>query len=266
MSESANNGAESMQSHPLTLADLQASLQSLRSGLVAELSSVLETQLNSAIEAAVTPAVEAALAPLSSMLDGIRSTAEEQGRRMDAFEHDMCNYSDRIVALEETVARLGSENQQLKDKTEDLESRSRRCNLRIVGIPEKMERGDPVGFMTGFFTEVLGTTLVPAPLKLDRAYRIGAPPRRMALTRSLGFSSFGFTTSRTRNEFSDGRAGISLFFEELNFLYSLTSPLASPRREPCSWASNVGCLKKIKVFSPLPGSAVSGACWGEADI
>ncbi|KAJ8016201.1 hypothetical protein DPEC_G00004730 [Dallia pectoralis] len=130
------------------------SLQSLRSGLVAELTSVLETQLNSAIEAAVTPAVEAALAPLSSMLDGIRSTAEEQGRLMDAFEHDKCDYSDRIVALEETVARLSSENQQLKDKTDDLESRSRRCNLRIVGIPEKMERGDPVGFMTGFSRSV----------------------------------------------------------------------------------------------------------------
>ncbi|KAJ8001152.1 hypothetical protein DPEC_G00188270 [Dallia pectoralis] len=39
-----------------------------------------------------------------------------------------------------------------------------------------MERGDPVGFMTGFFTEVLGTTLVPNPLNLDRAHRIGAPP------------------------------------------------------------------------------------------
>ncbi|KAJ8011406.1 hypothetical protein DPEC_G00057870 [Dallia pectoralis] len=62
----------------------------------------LHQNLNSAIEAAVTPAVEAALAPLSFMLDGIRSTAEEQGRHMDAFEHDMCDYSDRIVALEET--------------------------------------------------------------------------------------------------------------------------------------------------------------------
>ncbi|KAJ8005468.1 hypothetical protein DPEC_G00146950 [Dallia pectoralis] len=110
------------------------------------------------------------------MLDGIWSTAEEQGRRMDAFEHDMCDYSDRIVSLEETVAWLSSENQQLKEKNEDLKSRSCRCNLRIVGIPEKMEHGDPVGFMTGFFTEVLGTTLVPTPLKLDRAHRIGAPP------------------------------------------------------------------------------------------
>ncbi|KAJ8014404.1 hypothetical protein DPEC_G00039870 [Dallia pectoralis] len=66
-----------------------------------------------AIEAAVTPAVEAA------MLDGIRSTAEEQGRRMDAFEHDMCDYSDRRVGLEETVARLSSENQQLKENIDD---------------------------------------------------------------------------------------------------------------------------------------------------
>ncbi|KAJ7991216.1 hypothetical protein DPEC_G00295020 [Dallia pectoralis] len=39
-----------------------------------------------------------------------------------------------------------------------------------------MERGDPMGFMTGFFMEVLGTTLVPAPLKLVRSHRIGAPP------------------------------------------------------------------------------------------
>ncbi|KAJ8006227.1 hypothetical protein DPEC_G00126120 [Dallia pectoralis] len=51
--------------------------------------------------------------------------------------NDFKNYSDRIVALEETVARLSSENQQLKDKTDDLESRSRRCNLRIVASPRR---------------------------------------------------------------------------------------------------------------------------------
>ncbi|KAJ8002282.1 hypothetical protein DPEC_G00178270 [Dallia pectoralis] len=105
MSESVSNGGESHQSHPLTLVDLQASLQSLRSVLVAELTSVLETQLNSAIEAAVTPAVETAIAPLSSMLDGIRSTAE------DAFEHDIWREDEK------TLARLSSENQQLKEKT-----------------------------------------------------------------------------------------------------------------------------------------------------
>lgn len=88
----------------------------------------------------------------------------------------MSDHSDRIVALEDVCSRLQSDNTQLKAKVEDLESHSRRNNLRVVGIPEKMEEADLVTFMADFFVEVLGTNFFASPPILDIAHRIG-PPR-----------------------------------------------------------------------------------------
>ncbi|KAJ8364933.1 hypothetical protein SKAU_G00137640 [Synaphobranchus kaupii] len=85
-------------------------------------------------------------------------------------------WCDCIVALEKSVVHLSSENQRLAEKTEDLESRSRRCNLRVVGMPEKLEGGDSIKFMLDIFTEVLDPVIVPSPSMLDRAHRIGPPP------------------------------------------------------------------------------------------
>ncbi|KAJ7998661.1 hypothetical protein DPEC_G00207190 [Dallia pectoralis] len=64
----------------------------------------------------------------------------------------------------------------MADKIGDLESRSRRCNLRVVGIPERLEGADPVSFMSGFFPEVLCDSFAPSPMKLDRAHRLGPHP------------------------------------------------------------------------------------------
>ncbi len=38
---------------------------------------------------------------------------------------------------------LRRENVSLKEKLDDLENRSRRSNMRVVGIPEKLEGSDP---------------------------------------------------------------------------------------------------------------------------
>lgn len=50
------------------------------------------------------------MAPFSAVLDGVRATADEQGRRIDGFEHELC---DHIVALEKTITHLSSKNQKL---------------------------------------------------------------------------------------------------------------------------------------------------------
>uniref|UniRef100_A0A3P8TPZ5 Integrase catalytic domain-containing protein n=1 Tax=Amphiprion percula TaxID=161767 RepID=A0A3P8TPZ5_AMPPE len=56
-------------------------------------------------------------------------------------------------------------------KVEDLENRSRRNNLRFVGIPEFAESTDMVGFMTQLIYKVLGQENFPSPLKIERAHR-----------------------------------------------------------------------------------------------
>lgn len=115
--------------------------------------------------------VEAALALVCTVLEGVCATGDTQGRRIVSLEHDLSDYSDRIVALEKTVTQLSSKYQKLTDKTEDLESRSCRCNLQVVGIPEKLEGGDPVK-MWDFLQEVLGLDVVASPPQLDRAHRL----------------------------------------------------------------------------------------------
>ncbi|KAF3836243.1 hypothetical protein F7725_028801 [Dissostichus mawsoni] len=55
------------------------------------------------------------------------------------------------------------------DRNEDLEARSRRCNLRITGIQEKREAGkNPTDFVAKLLQETLG--LEKEPL-LDRSHR-----------------------------------------------------------------------------------------------
>ncbi|ROL49414.1 LINE-1 type transposase domain-containing protein 1 [Anabarilius grahami] len=71
---------------------------------------------------------------------------------------------------------LRKENLFLKEKLDDLEYRSRRSNMRVVGIPEKLEGSDPIKFMTDFFEEVLGNDFFTSPLVLSRAHRVGPNP------------------------------------------------------------------------------------------
>ncbi len=74
--------------------------------------------------------------------------------------------------METTVSTLKDQIQKLQEQQQDLENRTRRQNLRIIGIPEDAEKGRPTDFMSGFFSEVLGKELP------DRAHRTLAPKPR----------------------------------------------------------------------------------------
>ena len=63
-------------------------------------------------------------------------------------------------------------NAWLKEKVDDLENRSRRLNLRVVGIPERVEGSNPVAFITHFLEEIFGEKKFSTPL-LARAHRLG---------------------------------------------------------------------------------------------
>lgn len=144
---------------------LPLDLENLRATLITELTSTIAEQVKAAIDTA--------LAPVVASFESFKSSIESQGRRIDELDQHMNDYSDRIVALEQTVLKLNSANKVLTEKVEDLESRSRRCNLRVIGLPEGVEGSDPVTFMSHFFQDVLGSEMFPAPPLLDRAHRIG---------------------------------------------------------------------------------------------
>ncbi|CAM4574596.1 unnamed protein product [Leuciscus chuanchicus] len=80
---------------------------------------------------------------------------------------------DNIAELVKRVKVLEKENTDLKAWTEDAENRSRRSNLRFIGIPEKAEAKDILGFMSHLIPQVLGETHFSVPPMIERCYRIG---------------------------------------------------------------------------------------------
>ncbi|KAJ4921132.1 hypothetical protein JOQ06_013914, partial [Pogonophryne albipinna] len=66
--------------------------------------------------------------------------------------------------LRSAVDRVSSRTKSLEDRveSEDLEARSRRCNLRITGIQEKREAGkNPTDFVAKLLQETLGLEKEP---------------------------------------------------------------------------------------------------------
>ncbi|KAK5862833.1 hypothetical protein PBY51_018191 [Eleginops maclovinus] len=53
-----------------------------------------------------------------------------------------------------------------------MENRQRRFNLRLVGLPEKTEKGDLVSFLNQWLPEILGPENFVNPPSIDQAFRL----------------------------------------------------------------------------------------------
>lgn len=112
---------------------------------------------------------------LDSKLDQTRLAVEEHGQRVSSLELAVEDLHQRVIDLEETCSTLRESNAHLKAKVIDLESRSRRQNIRILGLPESIERGHPAEFFSKLLCQIFGDATLPTPPEIDRAHRSLAP-------------------------------------------------------------------------------------------
>ena len=130
--------------------------------------------------------IESFRAETRGSLGTLQSTIDTFGTRLTEVEASLQDCDDRITALEAKCEQLANCNKLLMAKSEDLESRSRRQNLRVVGVPENMEGPQVTAFMTDFFAETLGMEIPDGPEMLDRAHRLAfrpaSGPRPMIVT------------------------------------------------------------------------------------
>lgn len=97
--------------------------------------------------------------------DKIRERLGKVERRVGKSEDSIWDHCASLHTLKVRVKAL-------KSRAEDSGNRSRRNNLRVVGLPEGAERKDPTAF-----TETLPSTLLPqAQFFVERAHRM--PPGR----------------------------------------------------------------------------------------
>ncbi|KAF7643299.1 hypothetical protein LDENG_00242030, partial [Lucifuga dentata] len=63
------------------------------------------------------------------------------------------------------------------DKIDDLKNRGRRCNIRIIGLPEGTEGSNPISFFKTWLPELVKVSFKGGTVKLDRCHR--APTGRL---------------------------------------------------------------------------------------
>lgn len=155
---------------PLTLETLIIELEKSRKSTTAEL----------------TASMTAALAPINSALESIAATVAKHTSTISEMETTLSTHSDNITSLEQDVVELRSkltslteEHGALQATVEDLVSRSKRQNLRVIGLPEDVEGNNPRQFMADLFKEVAAEALSNSTPELDRAHRsLGPKPRQ----------------------------------------------------------------------------------------
>ena len=87
---------------------------------------------------------------------------------IDDLEEEANGHANRVVAFEAKVNTLSTQVARLADKTEDLESRQRRDNCRLVGVEEGLGNIRPERTVAELLKEALALDYTPT---LDRAHR-----------------------------------------------------------------------------------------------
>uniref|UniRef100_H3AIV0 L1 transposable element RRM domain-containing protein n=1 Tax=Latimeria chalumnae TaxID=7897 RepID=H3AIV0_LATCH len=111
--------------------------------------------------------------PLPLHLCG-RTNLKECPRTLKISEDRISTAEDQIQQLESGMRDLGKKLEAALTKVDNLENRSHRNNIRIVGFPENVEEGNPISFLSRKIPELLGLES-GMDLDIERAHRTLAP-------------------------------------------------------------------------------------------
>ncbi|KAE8282564.1 hypothetical protein D5F01_LYC19975 [Larimichthys crocea] len=91
--------------------------------------------------------------------------------RVGEAEKRIADVEAAATSSEARLAYLEKQVHDVREHIDDLNNRGRRCNIRIVGLPEGSEGSDSVKFFERCIPEFLQMDTKAGRLKLDRAHR-----------------------------------------------------------------------------------------------
>lgn len=165
---------------------LQASLEAIRADIKAghldmkkELSSFCET-----IKKDLKEELGNFKEEVNKKLSEIGAEVKNTGVRIEEVETRMAEMEEWSVTAKDTLLLALKEQERIVSKLTDLETRSRRNNLRIFGIPEGEEGDNACEFLEKFIKSEL--QLPDIDLKIQRCHRsLGPKPPPQAAPRSM---------------------------------------------------------------------------------
>ncbi|MEQ2185912.1 hypothetical protein GOODEAATRI_023002 [Goodea atripinnis] len=115
--------------------------------------------------------VDMRLVELNSSISSLRAVLSDICDRVSSIQATAESHDRRISELKKRCDSLADQCSQQQAKLEDLEARSCRQNIHIVGIPEKAENGKPMDFIIKLLPKLLGEDNFNQPVEVDRAHR-----------------------------------------------------------------------------------------------
>ena len=137
-----------------------AMLQSIKV-MMDDLRSDIFSNFESTVAKVVRKEVADALKPMETQLVA-------HGQTIMELERAANDQSDVIQQLQATVSSLTKLVDSLTEKCDDLESRSRLNNVRLIGLAEGLEGSRPIEFVSKLLKDLLGLDELPV---LDRCHR-----------------------------------------------------------------------------------------------
>lgn len=202
----------------VTLSDLLEAIKELKSDLKGD-----NDQLRKSIDSVRRE--------MSSKLDSLTEEVQGLKEQLGEMEHRIAQVEDWAAEVSRVLTAATQREEKMQRKLTDLESRSRRNNIRIFGVPE----GEEGSLVTHFVSELIKREF-PATaeleLKIQRAHRSLAPkPRSEAPPRPLILNFQEFTTKEIvlREAWKKGK--VQLGNRTLFFDHDYAAEIVQKRRE-----------------------------------
>ncbi len=141
-----------------------------------------QSTLNSGVASAVRDALDSMLIPaLRELREDIQATnnsVKELREELEAIATTAKQTRDRVDSVQaaaredrSTVTDLRNQLERLTEKMMDMEDRSRRNNVRLVGWPEGAEGSNAAGFLRVYLSKWI-PSLTGRDIEIDRAHRV----------------------------------------------------------------------------------------------
>uniref|UniRef100_H3A7F6 L1 transposable element RRM domain-containing protein n=1 Tax=Latimeria chalumnae TaxID=7897 RepID=H3A7F6_LATCH len=101
---------------------------------------------------------------LRSTVQTLQNCTNELTKQTTVLEQRMPDMEDQCKSWDEEVSLLQQNLTTALNKIDDLENRSQRNNLRILGFPEGEEKGNPMAFLRKTIPELLN---LPEDIRID---------------------------------------------------------------------------------------------------
>lgn len=145
---------------------------SAESEMESDAAQVNKAELADLIRGIIKEEINEAMNKLQPQFDVLKLGLKDCKDKLVDVESGLSGMHDRMDDAERVCKALQKENKELRDKTEKLESHSRRFNLRVFGLDRDMEKGNPTEFMESLFNEIFKDKL-PYKLEVEIAHRVG---------------------------------------------------------------------------------------------